>query len=46
MNNGEYLELDEKYKKLSITKNIKVNKINDEYIVCFWFYKSLMIDDG
>lgn len=46
ISNGEYLELDEKYKKLSITKNIKVNKINDEYTVCFWFYKGLMIGDG
>ena len=41
MNNGGYLELDEKYKKLSITKNIKFNKINDEYTVCFWFYQGI-----
>lgn len=46
ISNGEYLELDEKYKNLSITKNIKVNKINDEYTVCFWLYKGLMIGDG
>lgn len=46
ISNGEYLELDEKYKKLSITNNIKVNKINDEYTVCFWLYKGLMIGDG
>ena len=46
INTDGYVELDEKYKKLSITKNIKVNKINDEFTVCFWFYKGLMIGDG
>ena len=46
INTDDYVELDEKYKKLSITNNIKVNKINDEYTVCFWFYKGLMIGDG
>lgn len=46
INTDDYVELDEKYKKLSITKNIKVNKINDEFTVCFWFYKGLMIGDG
>lgn len=46
INTDDYIELDEKYKKLSITKNIKVNKINDEYTVCFWLYKGLMIGDG
>lgn len=46
ISNREYLELDDKYKKLSMTKNIKVNRINDEYTVCFWLYKGLMIGDG
>lgn len=46
INTDGYVELDEKYKKLSMTKNIKVNKINDEFTVCFWFYKGLMIGDG
>ncbi len=46
INTDDYVELDEKYKKLSITKNIKVNKINDKFTVCFWFYKGLMIGDG
>lgn len=46
INTDDYAELDEKYKKLSITKNIKVNKINDEFTVCFWFYKGLLIGDG